>query len=34
MIMLNLRFNFNNYKEKKGQYNSEPDNGGGQEEGY
>ena len=33
MVMLNMRFNFNNYKEKRIQNNGEPEDGG-QEEGY
>ena len=33
MVMLNMRFNFNNYKEKREQNNGESDNGG-QEEDY
>ena len=34
MVMLNMRFNFNNYKEKREQNNGEPENGGALEEGY
>ncbi len=34
MVMLNMRFNFNNYKEKRDQNIDEPGNGGTQEEGY
>ena len=34
MVILNIRFNFNNYKEKKSQNNNETPNSGGQDESY
>ena len=34
MLMLNMRFNFNNYKEKQQQNINEPENSGGTEESY
>ncbi|MEJ2616531.1 MAG: outer membrane beta-barrel protein, partial [Ignavibacteriaceae bacterium] len=34
MVILNLRFNFNNYKDKKSQNNSEPPNNNGPDESY
>ena len=34
MVILNLRFNFNNYKDKETPNNNEPNNNGGPEENY
>lgn len=34
MVILNIRFNFNNYKEKESQNNNEPSNNGGPDESY
>ena len=34
MVILNVRFNFNNYSEKESRNNNEPNNNGGPEDGY